>query len=69
LLRSLTYYYCLGQNAVSALLVGLGFLPILGLAALAAPEGAEGAVFGLVITAQSLGTLVCHTRLETHCEG
>ena len=48
----------LAQNVVSALLVGLGFLPILGLAALAAPEGAEGTVFGLVITAQSLGTLV-----------
>lgn len=51
---------------MSALLVGLGFLPVLGLAALAAPEGAEGAVFGLVITAQSLGTLVRHhTELET----
>ena len=48
----------LAQTVLSSLGNGFGFLPIVALAAVAAPARGEAAVFALVITAQSAGTLV-----------
>jgi hypothetical protein len=49
-----TFY---AQSALSSLLEGLGFVPVVVLAALAAPAGAEATVFGFVFTAQTAGSL------------
>ena len=48
----------MAQIGVSSLFNGLAFLPIIALGALAAPRGREASVFGLVMTAQSAGTLL-----------
>ena len=45
-------------STTSAFLRGVAFVPVVSLGALAAPAGAEATVFGLVLTAQTAGTLV-----------
>jgi hypothetical protein len=48
----------LSQTVLTSLGTGFGFLPVIALASLAAPRGAEAAAFALVISAQTAGTLV-----------
>jgi len=48
----------LSQTILTSLGTGFGFLPVLALASLAAPPGAEAAAFALIISAQTAGTLV-----------
>ena len=50
-------YLYLTVTVAEAVCSGLGFLPVVVLAAHAAPVGAEGSVFGTVLTAQTLGAL------------
>lgn len=45
-------------SCAAALLDGIAFVPIVALAALAAPAGAEATVFELVLTAQTAGSLL-----------
>lgn len=45
------------DSCAAALLGGIAFVPVVALAALAAPAGAEATVFGFVLTAQTAGSL------------